>query len=167
MQLLKQSQIMKQAFVPVFILFCFNTYSQDSLKIRQIDAFVSKINSSNLPIQRDTLVQDRPELGLKMTTYLSGISNDSELIKYVNYVTGTMIENGVTRQMTSSNTFYFEHNKLIKVEEYSIEGDKKGEANWYYSDDKPIHWTFQSEKSEERANLLLNMSKAMVSKIIK
>lgn len=158
---------MKAIFTTLFILAFSGSYSQDTLKVGQIDALVFNINTSALPIQRDTLIQDHPELGLKMTTYLAMIVNGGELIKYVNHVNMTTIENGVTRQMITSNTFYYDHNNLIKVEEYLLEGDKKKTADWYYSDDKPLYFTLQSDKAEERAALLLTMSKAMLKQIIK
>lgn len=150
-----------------FILTFLNGYSQDTLKIKQIDALVSNINSSSLPVQRDTLRQDRPEMGLKMTTYLTMIVNGNELIKYVNNVNTSMIANRTIKQMNASNTFYYDHNKLIKVEEYIIEGDKRGEANWYYADDKPLYYTLKSGKAEDRANFLLTQSKTILKQVIK
>ena len=151
-----------------FIILTFSRgYSQDTLQTRQIDVLVSKINSSTLLVHRDTLVQDHPELGLKMTTYLTMIVNGGELIKYVNYVNTSMKENGITRKITTSNSFYYDHNKLIKVEEYLLEGDKKKAFDWYYADDKPLYHTLQSDKADDRAELLLTMSKGILKQIIK
>ena len=158
---------MKTTLTFIFILTFCSAYSQDTLKIKQINALVLGINTSSLPIQRDTLIQDHPEMGLKMTTYLSMIVNGSELLKYVNFVNSTMKENTETRQMTSSSSFYYDHNKLIKVEEYLIEGDKKKTADWYYSDDKALYYTLQSDKAADRATLLLTMSKGMLKQVIK
>ena len=142
-------------------------YSQDTIKTKQIDLLIFNINKSSLPVHRDTLIQDRPELGLKMITYLTTIVKDNELIKYVNFVNTTIIESGGTRKISSSSTFYYNQNKLIKVEEFLIEGDTKKEANWYYSEDKPLYYTLQSEKSEARAVFLLETSKAFVKQVIK
>ena len=152
---------MKTTLTFIFILTFCSVYSQDTLKIRQIDALVSNINSSTLPIQFDTLIQDHPEMGLKMTTYLTMIVNGDELMKHVNLVNTTMKENAKTRQMTTSSSFYYDHNKLIKVEEYLIEGDKKKTADWYYSEDQPLYYTLQSDKAADRATFLLTMSKGM------
>ena len=158
---------MKTSLTFIFLLCCFNVYSQDTLKIKKIETLVSGINTSTLPIQRDTLIQDHPEMGLKMTTYLAMIVNGSELMKYVNLVNTTMTENAETRQMTTSSSFYYDHNKLIKVEEYLIEGDKKKAMDWYYSEDKPLYYTLQSDKAADRATLLLTMSKEMLKQVIK
>jgi hypothetical protein len=159
---------MKTTLIFIFIhTFCCSIYSQDTLKIKQIDALVSAINTSNLPIQRDTLINDHPEMGFKMTTYLTMIVNGGELLKYVNLGKTTMIENAATRQMTTSSSFYYNHNKLIKVEEYLIEGDKKKTTDWYYAEDKPLYYTLQSDKAADRAILLLTMSKGMLKKVIK
>jgi hypothetical protein len=95
------------------------------------------------------------------------IMDGKQLRKYVNYVRTTRIENGTESQMTSSSIFYYEHNNLIKVEEYLIDGDKKKNADWYYSDDKPLYYTLQSDNAAERALSLLAISKTMLKQIIK
>ena len=151
-----------------FLVLSFLTvYSQDTTKINEINLLVSNINISTLQIQRDTLIIDHPEMGLKTTTYLSMLVNNNQLLKFVNYVTTTMTENGVQKQMIASNTFYYNQNKLIKVEEYLIEADQKRVADWYYSQDSPLYYTLQSDRSEARAALLLTMSQAMLKQIIK
>lgn len=159
--------IMRTMLTLIFLLLFSSSYSQDTSKIKQIDTLVLSINNSTLPIQRDTIIQDRPELGLKMITYLTMIVNDNELMKYVNFVNTTMTENGKSRQMTTSSTFYYHDNKLIKVEEYLIEGDNKKTADWYYSDNKPLYYTLQSDKAASRANLLLTMADGMLKQVIK
>ena len=98
---------------------------------------------------------------------MSIIINDKNLLKYVQNVNGVIKENGNDRQMNTSSTFYYDNNKLIKVEEYLIEGDKKGDMNWYFSDDKLLYYTFESERSEERANMLLTLSKTILNQIFK
>ncbi|MEP6582767.1 MAG: hypothetical protein ABJA90_00810 [Ginsengibacter sp.] len=158
---------MKATFSFLFILVFLDSYSQDVLKIKQIDSIVSCSNASIVPVQRDTIFQDRPELQLKMTTYLTMLVDSNELIKYVNHVNTTMAENGNTRQMTTSSSFYYFHNHLIKVEEYLIEGDNKKNMDWYYSDDKPLYYTLKSDKAEGRAELLLTISKTMLKQVIK
>jgi hypothetical protein len=70
-------------------------------------------------------------------------------------------------RMTSSDTFYFDHNKLLKAEECLLEGDKKKTADWYYSNDKPLSSTLQPGKAEARAALFLTMSKTLLKQIIK
>jgi hypothetical protein len=94
------------------------------------------------------------------------IATDKELLKYVNYVDGSRTDRGITQQMTSSNTFYYDHNKLIKVEEFLIEGEKKAELNWYYWDDKPLS-TSNPQNPESRAAFLLELSKTLLKQIIK
>ncbi len=158
---------MKILFIIIFIFSFSGVYSQDTLKIRHIDSLVSDIKGSTLPIQIDTLIQDIPQMGIKTTTYLTTIVHNNELIKFVNYVNSTITENGIPKQMTASNAFYYYHNSLIKVEEFVNEGDKKGVADWYYSEDKPLYYTLNSDKSEERAAFLLTLSKTMLKQIIK
>lgn len=73
---------MKPLFFLILTLISSDSYTQDSLKIKKIDSIEASINSSSLPIQRDTLIQNRPEMGLKITTYLSMIIHNQELLKY-------------------------------------------------------------------------------------
>lgn len=158
---------MKTILSLFLILAFFSVHAQDSSKINEINLLVSAINTSTLPLQRDTLIQDHPEVGLKITTYLSMLVSNNELLKYVSYVVTSMNENGVSKQMTGANTFYYNHNKLIKVEEYLIDGEQKHIADWYYSDEKPFSYTLKSDQAENRAALLLTMSQTILKQIIK
>lgn len=160
-------QMMKTIIAFLLIVISLEGFAQDSLKIKQIDVLVSEINSSTLPVQRDTITQNHPEMGLTMITYLTMLVYEGELIRYVNHINTSMTENGATRQMTGSNTFYYNHNTLIKVEEYLIEAGIKREVAWYYANDKPLYYTLQSDKAEARAILLLSMSKTMLKQVIK
>ncbi len=158
---------MKTSLLFIFILTFSNVQSQDSLKMKQIDALVSEINLSMVPRQRDTIIQNYPELGLKMITYLAMASTGGELLKYVNQVNTTMRENGIEKQMTTSSTFYYRGNKLIKVEEYMIAGGNKQIMDWYYEADKPLHYTLKSDQAAERATTLLIISSGLLKQIIK
>jgi hypothetical protein len=137
------------------------TYSQDTLKVKQIDSIVRLTNNSGYKIQRDTIKQE-PASGLSMQTYLSMVSDDDDIKKYVNNVHMTMTQNGIKKNIITTNTFYFDKNKLIKVEEYIIEGEKRSEVEWYYSNDKPIYNTLKSEKGQDRAEFLLKLAKSML-----
>lgn len=158
---------MKTTLIIIFILAFSFAHSQDTAKIIQIDNIVSLINTSTLPVKRDTIIQDIPEIGLKMTTYVTIIVNNQELIKYVNHVVAITTENGVSQQKKGSNTFYYEHNKLIKVEEYLIEEDKKITADWYFSENKLLFYTPQSDKAAHRAALLLEIADDLLKQSIK
>ena len=144
-----------------------NVYSQDTIKIKEIDFLVKNINQSNLPTQLDTIIQDLPEIGLKMITNLKVIVHDNKLMKYENFVNSTTIQNGISKEMISSNTFYFYQNQLIKIEEFAIDDEKKIELDWYYSEGKLLYCTSQFEKAKDRANLLLNLSNTILKQIVK
>lgn len=156
---------MKTTFLFAAILFSSAIYSQDTTKLKQIDALVNQINTSDFKTQRDTIKNEQPQIGLSMRTYLTIVTNGTELKKYVNNVHATSQENGKTKQIVAANAFYFDHNKLIKVEEVATQGDKKMEALWYYADDKPIYYTLKTERAEERADLLLTIAKGMLEKM--
>jgi hypothetical protein len=153
---------MKTTVLFAFVLFSFKTFSQDTVKIREVDSLVKLINNSNFRTQRDTIKQERPEFGLSMQNYLAMMSDDKELKKYVNNVHSIIKENGKTKQMYGGNVFYFDQNKLIKVEEFIKDGDNIMEFSWYYSDEKPIYNTLKTEEEKERAKLLLKMANPMV-----
>ena len=155
----------KTSLLFTVILFSSAAYSQDSIKLKKIDALVNLINTSGFKSQTDTIRNDQPQLGLSMLTYLTVVTEGSELKKYVNNLHGTRQENGTTKQMVTTNTFYFDHNKLIKVEESGTQDDKKMEMFWYYEDDKPIYYTLKSERAQERAEMLLTMAKTLLEKL--
>ena len=155
---------MKSAVLFILVIVSFKAYSQDATKIRQVDSLVNLINSSNFKIQRDTIKQEYPQMGFSGRTYLTMVSNGKEIKKYVNSFHSAATHDGVTKKMDGENAFYFDNNKLIKVEEFMTEGDKKFEVQWYYADDKPIYNTLKSDKGKDRAEVLLTMAKSMLEK---
>lgn len=140
----------------------FNAFAQAPDQTRQIDSLVGVINGGSFTIERDTLKQEFPDMGFSVVTYLTLVTDGTEVKKYVNFVRSTTREKEQLKEMVAQNTFYFDHNQLIKVEEYLIEGDKKVEASWYYANDKPLYHTLQSDRAAERAAMLLQMAKAMM-----
>jgi len=155
---------MKIFFLFFFLFGVTKTFSQD-IRIRQIDSLAKAINNSNFKIHTDSTSQDFPQVGLWMKTYLITVTDSTQLKKYINKVYATRVDGGVSKKTTTSSSFYFDQNKLIKVEEFMIEDDKENHADWYYADDKPLHYTLKNEKSEERANFLLNIAKTMLKTI--
>lgn len=149
--------------VILILLFCATTsYSQDTVKMRQIDSLVKIINQSSESMQQDSVVSDHPEYGLKTRNYLTTLVSDGKLKKYVNKAYLTTVKNGVEELLITENAFYFDQNALIKVEEWGMKADKKQEMDWYFSENKLLYNTFQSEKSEDRAALLLQMGNSFL-----
>ena len=156
---------MKNILLLAIVLLSQTTYSQDTVKVKQIDSLVKLINNSGYKIQRDTLKQEQPAMGLSMQTYLSMLSDGDEMKKYANNVHMAVTQNGITKKTIATNTFYFDKNKLVKVEEFMTEGDKKFEVEWYYSNDIPIYNTLKSEKGTDRAEFLLKLAKTMLETV--
>ncbi|NTS44004.1 hypothetical protein HRG84_24205 [Flavisolibacter sp. BT320] len=156
---------MKTFFLCAAMLFTFKVYSQDTVKLKQIDSLVNLINNSGFKVKRDTVKQDNPVMGFSARNYLTTISNGKELLKYSNDSHFIAQQNGSSEKSFSNNTFYFHHNKLIKVEEFTTKEGKKMDAHWYYADDKPVYYTFKSDRSQARAELLLVMAKSMMEKM--
>ncbi len=159
------------------IFFCFllsfaSAHAQPTPEMRRIDSLVNVINSSNLPGTIDSIVHDYPQMGLFMRIYLTTVIDGNQLKKFVNYITGYRIDNGIKTETTGSNNFYFDNNTLIKVEENMVEksqgkDEKAGSMSWYYSGDQYFYPHPFSEKNEERAQLLLTMAKGMLKQIVK
>jgi len=156
---------MKIFFLFFFLFGATKTFSQDTIRIRQIDSLAKAINNSNFQIHTDSMSQDFPQVGLWMKTYLITVTDSNQLKKYVNKVYSTQLVSGVSTMATTSSSFYFDQNKLIKVEEFIIEDNKENHADWYYADDKPLYYTLKNEKSEERSKFLLNIAKTMLKNI--
>ena len=65
-----------------------------------------------------------------------------------------------------NHIFRVERQDNLKCKNH-FEGSDKKVMDWYYSEDKPLYYTLKSEKAEERAKLLLNISDAMLKQIQK
>ena len=156
---------MKHFFYFPLVFWVLATSAQDTTKIRHIDHLVSLINTGNFRLRVDSIIQDLPDIGLKTQTYLTAVLDSGNLKKYVNYVVNTTKQNNVFKEMITSSSFYFDSNKLIKVEEFGGQGDKRVSFEWYYNNDKPLFWTSQNEKATARAELLLTISKEIQKKV--
>ena len=153
---------MKKTLLLLLLFGTLETYSQDTTKMKQIDQLVMVINNSNFKSNSDSLVQDFPQYKLWMRTFITTLTDSTQLKKYTNNVISKREENGVLTEMLSISSFYFDQGRLIKVEESIVEDGEKKYADWYYAEDKPLYYTLKNERSEERANLLLAMAKGML-----
>ena len=158
---------MKPLITAIILLFSTNSYSQDIKNLKQIDSIVTSINYSKIKVTKDSIIQNMPDLGLHMKTYLSSLIDGKQLRKYVNYVETDRMESGTLIQMTGCNTFYFYENILIKVEEVVIADNQALQFNWYFSEDKCIYHSLPLDKVDSRDSQLLSMSKEFISKVLK
>ncbi len=146
--------------------FCItHCFAQDSVKMKRIDSLVTVILHSDLYTQRDSTVQDYPALGLYMKTYITVMRYDKELKKYSQIVKGTRKEDGVTKQSVGGNAFYYDQNKLIKVEEFMIEDGKENKMEWYFADDKCFFHSLRSDKAEDRAVFLVKLANSLLKQV--
>jgi hypothetical protein len=152
---------MKTHLLLALLFFTSELYSQESNKIREIDSLTSLIRLSDLPVQHDSTSKDYPGLGLKIKTYLTAMLDSKELKKYVSKTKTTQIEDGISKEMNAGTAFYFDKNKLMKVEEYALQGEKETIFAWYFNNDECIYHTLQSDKAESRASLLITMANAI------
>lgn len=130
-----------------------------------INRLVASINGTSFTIQKDSIIQDLPNLGLKMNTYLTVVLDGNNLKKYVTYGVSVTKKDSVFEEMITSSTFYFDDNKLIKVEEFAKQADKELSIEWYYDNNKPLFWTSQNELAAARAEFLLTLSKELLKKV--
>lgn len=153
-------KIYKILIIIIFIISKSN--AQKILEPKEIEIIVKNINEGKYEIKKDSLIQNNPEYGMKMKTYLTAVIDGKNLKKYENFVYSLINQTGINREITTSSTFYYDKNSLIKVEEYMIEGDSKKTIDWYFFEDKLLYHNFKSKKAEERGTLLLNMSKEIL-----
>jgi hypothetical protein len=158
---------MKKIFLLLFLFVTSYAKAQDSLKLKQIDSLVNVINHSSTKPQFDSVLQNYPDLILKMRTDLTMIKDGTQLKKYEQKVVSESKENGVLIQMNSNNAFYFDDNKLIKMEEMAKQGDKAVHFHWYFENGKSIYNTMQSGKAAERAAFLLTLADSFLKVINK
>ena len=156
---------MKSLLLILFSFFCAKIYSQDSLRINQINSIVNTIIHSDLPTEQDSTLQDYPGLGLSMKKYITLVTYGKELKKYSQFIKTTKTENSITKQEVAGNAFYYDQNKLIKVEEFLTQDGKENKAEWYFSDDKCFYHTLKSDKAEDRIHLLLDLSNGFIKKV--
>jgi len=156
---------MKALFFWVSFFCILDSYAQDSIKIKQVDSLVNIITYSNWPPLQDSILQDYPAIGLSMKTYLSVLQYNKELKKYAQVVKTIRKEGEITHHDLSGNAFYFDQDKLIKVEEFFIIADKENKMEWYYADDKCFFHTLKTDKAEDRALFLLDLAKSLLKKM--
>ena len=149
---------MKYLTLVLLLGFCRTTYAQDSAQINSINLLVNAIVHSNFPTQQDSTAANYPALGLSMKTYLTMVTDGKELKKYAQVAKSTQVENHANKQMTSGSAFYYDQNKLIKVEEFLMEDGAEHKAEWYFSGDKCFYYTLKTPGAEKRIPLLLTMS---------
>jgi hypothetical protein len=155
---------MKFLFAIILLHCSLQSFSQDKTKIREIDSIARWIDTMPFNVQRDTIRSDFPEYGLFSASYLVAVTDGKQLKKYVNEVHSVTKAGELKLETSSINTFYFHNNQLVKVEESAKKGDEEFNILWYYADDKPLYYTPQTEKSEERAEFLLFLSKKLLEK---
>ncbi|MBS1511907.1 MAG: hypothetical protein JST86_13755 [Bacteroidetes bacterium] len=140
--------------------------AQDSAQVKGIDEAVSKINQLSLPIIADSLNQQYSGTDTKITTYTTKVRDANQLYKYTSRVVTHRVDHGVTTNMENSSTFYFSNNKLVKVEEYTINGNRRDDMSWYYANNLPVYWTLNAAKSADRAKLLVTQADDILRKYI-
>lgn len=143
-----------------------NTRAQDSTQINRINLLVNAIVHSSFPTQQDSTAANYPALGLSMKTYMTMVTYGKELKKYAQVAKNARVENQVTKHMTSGSAFYYDENKLIKVEEFLIDDGQEHKAEWYFLDDKCFYYTLKTADAEKRIQLLLTMSNSFLKMVM-
>lgn len=169
---------MRQLLLLAFLAGFLNGFGQEAQKTEQIDSIVKSINASTKNIYYDSVFNETP-YGVSSKTYITVIMDSTELKKYSQRAIITNGEKDKVKITVGENTFYFQQDKLIKVEESMNEGNKEFKMDWYYVDEKPLsHTTIQKidgkpvdyqpkdpEKIEERATFLIRLAGMMREKV--
>ncbi len=109
--------MIKKLFLAAGMLTTLSGFSQDSLKVVRIDSLVNYYNNAGFKAERDSVINTMPELKISSRTYLTVLIHDGAVKKYENRPTFIRDNNGIPDTATGYNIFYFDNNKLIKVEE--------------------------------------------------
>ena len=153
---------MKKVFLLFILAGTLKAYSQDTAQIKQIDLLVNAIKNSNLSSQTDSTLVDVP--GFSMKTYITTL-RDSGLRKYTIYSKGKQTVDNVSKEIIMSYSLYFDQNKLIKGEEFTMEDGKENKADWYFRNDKVIFYTPELELPDERTKFWLEFAKNVLATI--
>ena len=148
-------------------LFCIaNVFAQDSLRIKQIDSLVSIIDHSDLPTQLDSNLEEKSGRKLSIKTYTTQKTLGKQLKEYSTMVKVTQREDMITTLDLSGTAFYYDDNKLIKVEEFMTRDGKENKVEWYFFNDNCFYHSLRSVRAKDRIVLLLEMSNGYLKKVI-
>lgn len=153
---------MKSSALFLLVFLFSNIYAQDSVQINRINSLVYSIKHSTLPTQQDSTFKDYPGLGMSIKTYLKQVTFGKELKEYSQIVKTTQQENQTVKQALSGSAFYYDQNKLIKVEEFFLEEGVEHKTEWFFANDKCFFYTLKSDEAEQRIPLLLSLSKGFL-----
>lgn len=165
---------MKKLLFPFLFFAVTFSKAQDTIQLlKKIDSTIFSINHSSLfATSHDSTVMDMPALKLYMKTYLTMVTNGSELKKYINKVNSKTEEKGTPQNIVTATAFYFDGGQLIKVEEYAGNGEREQRMEWYYADGKPLHYILtpamtgkDEEKMKTRHAELLPIAEVLQKKV--
>jgi hypothetical protein len=140
--------------------------AQDTLGLKKIDSVVNIIEKGKWNFQTDSLLKRDTIMNIMfMETdfHLSHYFDDSNCLKklvWYNRVKGK--KQGDESEITTTSIFYYNANKLIKVDDTAIENGKTGHIETYYNNDKVLYCSVNRERTEERSFLLLGLSKTFL-----
>ncbi|MBO9659539.1 MAG: hypothetical protein J7527_12010 [Chitinophagaceae bacterium] len=163
--------MIKELFLAACMLITLSVFSQDSLKIARIDSLVNYYNNAGFKAERDSVINTMPEVKISTRTYLTVLIHDGAIKKYESRPTITRENNGVPETATGYNIFYFEKDKLIKVEEGMNDLKQSFSIDWYFENDAAFFCKTIPEKEgaldklQERGPLLVQMANAMLEKM--
>jgi hypothetical protein len=153
---------MKFIFVLAAIVYSFATYSQDTKKIKSIDSLVKVIKASNYQVIRDTVKRESAKTGFSRRVYVTALFNEVELKKYVEDDLITSVGDNRASKMHLVSSYYFDHNKLIKVEQNRTDWLGTKYSDWYFGNDKPLYNTSKQRYRDQYALTMLDEANRMV-----
>jgi hypothetical protein len=152
---------LKTFYTCVICSFSVCAYSQDTLEARSIDSLVKIIDNADFPFKRDTIKYNRR--GYSGLTYVTIVTSGSGLKKYVSDNTITRKRNRQINKTVTNSTFYFNQNKLVKVEEFIISYGKKVQNSYYYKNEKPIFSSSKANSYVKRDAFMLQTAKGILN----
>ncbi len=162
--------MIKSTLTIIAILIAIAGFSQDSIRTTRIDSLVSYYNHAGFREERDSIITNMPEMKFSSKTYITILIHEGAIKKYENRPTMTMQNKDSVQTRSGYNIFYFDKDKLIKVEEGTNDENGSASIDWYFDNDIAFFYKItpqkqiKAEKLEERGKLLVVMAKSILEK---
>jgi hypothetical protein len=153
----------------LLLVFCFYKGNAQKGIIKSIDSLISIIDyDKTLNISKDSIVIDQRQLILtiKGKVYLTMYFKDTLLYKFENNGNTQSYYNGNVENSVVSSTYYFNNNKLIKLNGTVSKNGKVKYANIYFFAENVLY--IQPENiPEDRGEEILENSKVLIQQFRK
>jgi len=168
---LKSKRLLRHVFTTFSILSLrLIGLSQEQSKLDKIDSMVYSINNTRFTETTDTAVNNIPAYNIFISTIQTTISEDINLKKHIHHILNFGDSQKKIKTGDYFSIYYYNKNTLIKVEESADDKNGSFKIFWYFEDNKVIKIQMQPtpvdkegyEKIKEREPLLRKFSESFL-----